>query len=975
MQINFEKERFSTRHIGPDEQQKKEMLDVCEAESIEQLLKETIPAKIRLDKPLNLPPALSENEYLDHIKKTASKNKIYKSFIGMGYYDTHTPNVILRNILENPGWYTAYTPYQAEISQGRLEALINFQTMVTDLTGMELANASLLDEGTAAAEAISMLHGRRRGKKRKTANTFFVSENCHPQTKSVLKSRMEPLEIELVFGDPEKADLTNENYFGILLQYPDTYGTVKDLTGLIEQAHSNDVFVTVAADLLSLALLTPPGEMGADIVVGTTQRFGVPMGYGGPHAAYFATKEEFKRQIPGRIIGVTKDAEGNAAYRMALQTREQHIRREKATSNICTAQVLLAVISGMYAAYHGPEGLRKIALKVHGLAKLASAGLQDLGFETISDQFFDTITVTNLDEDQIKAIRSNALDQDINFRYLENGVGLSFDETKDLDDVQVVLDIFADSLAKQNDFDVQKASEVMRVDFPESLVRTSSYLDHPVFNQFHSEHEMLRYLKELENRDLSLTHSMISLGSCTMKLNATAEMIPLTWPEFGKIHPFAPTDQAQGYHQLFDELDEWLSEITGFAKISLQPNSGAQGEYAGLMTIRGYHHANGETQRNVTIVPSSAHGTNPASAVMAGMDVVVTKCDENGNIDLDDLRDKVEKYSVRLSSLMVTYPSTHGVFEEDIREICQMIHEHGGLVYMDGANMNAQIGWTSPAQIGADVCHLNLHKTFCIPHGGGGPGMGPIGVVEKLVPFLPEHDVIKINGGQGIPAVSSAPWGSASILTISHAYIRMMGAAGLKEATEVAILNANYLKDRLKDHYPILYTGRGGRTAHEFIVDLRDFKQNAGIDATDVAKRLMDYGFHAPTMSFPVPGTLMIEPTESESKEELDRFCDAMIQIRKEIQEVEDGEADPEENVLKHAPHSMRVALSDEWNRSYSREKAVFPVPNQRFNKFWPVVSRVDDAYGDRNLVCSCLPVEAYSEGQEPAAGESVYPA
>lgn len=975
MQIDFENERFSTRHIGPDEQQKKEMLEVCEAKSIEQLLKETIPAKIRLEKPLDLPPALSENEYLEHIKETAEKNEIYKSFIGMGYYDTQTPNVILRNILENPGWYTAYTPYQAEISQGRLEALINFQTMVTDLTGMEIANASLLDEGTAAAEAISMLYGRRRGKKRKSANTFFISENCHPQTKSVLKSRMEPLDIQLDFGNPEEVDLTNENYFGILLQYPDTFGTVKDLSDLIGAAHDNDVFVTVAADLLSLTLLTPPGEMGADVVVGTTQRFGVPMGYGGPHAAYFATKEEFKRQIPGRIIGVTKDAEGNPAYRMALQTREQHIRREKATSNICTAQVLLAVISGMYAAYHGPNGLKKIASKIHGLAKLASAGLQDLGFDLVSDQFFDTITITNLKQDQIKAIRSNARYHQINFRYLENGIGLSFDETKSLKDVETVLEIFADALGKQNKFDVQKASGVMKVDFPEALSRTSSYLKHPVFNQFHSEHEMLRYLKELENRDLSLTHSMISLGSCTMKLNATAEMIPLTWPEFGKIHPFAPTDQAKGYHQLFEELDDWLSEITGFAKISLQPNSGAQGEYAGLMTIRGYHHANGETQRNVTIVPSSAHGTNPASAVMAGMDVVVTKCDENGNIDLDDLQEKVEKYSDRLSSLMVTYPSTHGVFEEDIREICELIHKHGGLVYMDGANMNAQIGWTSPAQIGADVCHLNLHKTFCIPHGGGGPGMGPIGVVEKLVPYLPDHDVIKINGGKGISAVSSAPWGSASILTISHAYIRMMGADGLKEATEIAILNANYLKDRLKDHYPILYTGRGGRSAHEFIVDLRDFKQNVGIDATDVAKRLMDYGFHAPTMSFPVPGTLMIEPTESESKEELDRFCDAMIQIRKEIQEVEDGEADAEENVLKHAPHSMRVALNDEWSRPYSREKAVFPVPNLRFNKFWPAVSRVDDAYGDRNLMCSCLPIDAYAEGQEPAAGESVYEA
>lgn len=974
MQINFENERFSTRHIGPDEQQKKEMLGICGAQSVEQLLKETIPAKIRLDKPLNLPPALSENEYLDEIKNIASQNKMYKSFIGMGYYDTFTPKVILRNILENPGWYTAYTPYQAEISQGRLEALINFQTMVTDLTGMEIANASLLDEGTAAAEAVSMLHSQRKGKKRKSANSFFVSENCHPQTKSVLKSRVEPLNIELVFGNPDKADFTDEKYFGILLQYPDTYGTVKDISEIIKTAHSNDIYTAVAADLLSLTLLTPPGEMGADVVVGTTQRFGVPMGYGGPHAAYFATREEFKRQIPGRIIGVTKDAEGNAAYRMALQTREQHIRREKATSNICTAQVLLAVIAGMYAVYHGPAGLKKIASKIHGLAKLAAAGLKELGVEMVSDLFFDTITATGLNENEIEKIRSMALDRQMNFRYLDNGVGISFDETKGLNDVETVLDIFAKALGKENDFDVHKASEVITVDFPESLARTSSYLEHPVFNQFHSEHEMLRYMKELENRDLSLVHSMISLGSCTMKLNATTEMIPLTWPEFGKIHPFAPVDQAKGYHRLFKELDEWLSEITGFAKISLQPNSGAQGEYAGLMTIREYHYANGENQRDVTIVPSSAHGTNPASAVMAGMDVVVTKCDDHGNIDLDDLREKVKKYSDRLSSLMVTYPSTHGVFEEDIREICELVHEHGGLVYMDGANMNAQIGWTSPAQIGADVCHLNLHKTFCIPHGGGGPGMGPIGVVEKLIPFLPGHDVIPIDGDRGIPAVSSAPWGSASILTISHAYIRMMGADGLKEATEAAILNANYLKDRLKDHYPILYTGRGGRAAHEFIVDLRDFKQSCGVDATDVAKRLMDYGFHAPTMSFPVPGTLMIEPTESESKEELDRFCDALINIRKEIQEIEDGEADAEKNVLKHAPHSMRVALDDAWTRPYSREKAVFPVPNLRFNKFWPAVSRVDDAYGDRNLVCSCLPLEAYSEGQEPAAGESVYP-
>lgn len=966
MQISFGKEKFSTRHIGPDQSQIDEMLEACEAQSIEQMIDETIPANIRLSKPLNLPEALSENDYLENIKGIASKNKIYRSFIGMGYYDTYTPNVILRNVLENPGWYTAYTPYQAEIAQGRLEALINFQTMVSDLTGMELANASLLDEGTAAAEAISMLHGRRKGKKRKKANTFFVSDNCHPQTISVLKSRMKPLEIELKTGDVNDIDVTNPELFGVLLQYPGTDGTVQDFTPLIEAAHENSVYVAVAADLMSLTLLTPPGEMGADVVVGTTQRFGVPMGYGGPHAAYFATKEEFKRQIPGRIIGVTQDAEGNPAYRMALQTREQHIRREKATSNICTAQVLLAVISGFYAVYHGPDGLKNIASKIHGLAKLTAAGLKKLGFTIKPDLYFDTFTVANLDPDTVEAIKKTALSKKVNLRYEDTSVGISFDETKHLEDAELLLNIFAEAVGKTSDYNVRKASEAVTVDYPSELTRTSSFMEHPVFNQFHSEHEMLRYLKELENRDLDLTHSMISLGSCTMKLNATAEMIPLTWPEFGKIHPFAPTNQAKGYRQLFDELDAWLSEITGFEKVSLQPNSGAQGEYTGLMTIRGYHHANGDTQRDVTIVPSSAHGTNPASAVMAGTKVVVTKCDENGNIDLDDLREKVEKYSDRLSSLMVTYPSTHGVFEEDIRAICDLIHKHGGLVYMDGANMNAQVGLTSPAKIGADVCHLNLHKTFCIPHGGGGPGMGPIGVVEKLVPFLPGHDIIPTGGKKAIPAVASAPWGSASILTISHAYIRMMGAEGLTNASKVAILNANYLKDRLKEHYPILYTGRGGRSAHEFIIDLRKFKK-IGIESVDIAKRLMDYGFHAPTMSFPVPGTLMVEPTESESKEELDRFCEAMIGIRNEIEAIENGSADEENNVLKHSPHTMRVVLADEWDRPYSREDAAFPVPRLRFTKFWPAVSRVDDAYGDRNLVCSCLPIEEYTEGQEPA--------
>lgn len=968
MPIQFSKEPFASRHIGPSEADIKEMLKLSDVESMSQLIGETIPKKIRLDKPLDLPPALSEDEYLSNIKSIASKNKIFRSFIGMGYYETITPNVILRNVLENPGWYTAYTPYQAEIAQGRLEALINFQTAVSDLTGMEIANASLLDEGTAAAEAVSMLYGRRKGQKRKKAHTFFASENCHPQTISVLKNRLEPLDIELIIGSVDQLDVTDPELFGVLLQYPGTDGQVEDYTPLIASAHENDVFVTVAADLLSLTLLKSPGEMGADVVVGSSQRFGVPMGYGGPHAAFFATRETFKRQIPGRIIGVTQDAEGNPAYRMALQTREQHIRREKATSNICTAQVLLAVVAGFYAVYHGPKGLKRIASRIHGLAKLASAGLNKLGFTVNNSQFFDTISIELEDEAVAKSIREAAEARGINLRFRGNIIGLSFDENKTLNDVSDILEIFSDVSDTESSFDLHEASELIDVDYPENLRRKTTFLEHPVFNEFHSEHEMLRYLKMLENKDLDLTHSMISLGSCTMKLNATAEMIPLTWPEFGNIHPFAPEWQAEGYHQLFDELDSWLSEITGFHSISFQPNSGAQGEYSGLMTIRAYHQANGDHHRNVTIVPSSAHGTNPASAVMAGMKVVITKCDDQGNIDLDDLKEKIEENKENLAALMVTYPSTHGVFEEDIKEICDEIHQNGGLVYMDGANMNAQVGLTSPANIGADVCHLNLHKTFCIPHGGGGPGMGPIGVVEKLSPFLPGHSLVPTGGEKAIHSVASAPFGSASILTISHAYIRMMGAEGLTRATEVAILNANYLKDRLKDHYPILYTGKGGHSAHEFIVDLRGFKQRAGIESVDVAKRLMDYGFHAPTMSFPVPGTLMIEPTESESKAELDRFCDAMIHIREEIRDVENGTVDPENNPLKHAPHTMRVALSDSWDRPYSREKAVFPVAELRFNKFWPTVSRVDDAYGDRNLMCTCVPVDQYAEGQPIAS-------
>lgn len=962
MNINFDKEVFARRHNGPTQESTKKMLEVIKADSLDKLIDETIPEGIRLPKPLNLPEALSEADFLSEFKKMAEKNSIYKSFIGMGYYDTLVPNVIKRNILENPGWYTAYTPYQAEIAQGRLEALINFQTTISDLTGMELANASLLDEGTAAAEALSMLYGQRKGKKRKEADVFFVSELCHPQTIEVLQTRAEPIGVEVKIGNHKDLDVTDSSLFGILLQYPATDGSVEDYTDLIAAAHEHDVYTVVAADLMSLTLLKAPGEMGADVVVGSSQRFGVSMGYGGPHAAFFATQEQFQRKIPGRIIGVTQDAEGKPAYRMALQTREQHIRREKATSNICTAQVLLGVMAGMYAVYHGPKGLKKIASKIHGLTKLAKAGLEQMGVEVRTETFFDTITV----KADAAAVKKVAEEYEVNFRYVdETTIGLSFDEAKNLEDVELVLNIFTEALGKKNNFDVRAESKNAKVEFPGNLTRTTEYLEHPVFNLYHSEHEMLRYMKRLENKDLSLVHSMISLGSCTMKLNATAEMIPLTWPEFGQIHPFAPREQAEGYTQLFEELSDWLCEITGFAGMSLQPNSGAQGEYAGLMTIREYHKSRGEGHRNVALIPSSAHGTNPASAVMAGMDVVVVATDDHGNISSEDLEAKAEKYSDRLSALMITYPSTHGVFEHRVKDFCEIIHRHGGQVYMDGANMNAQVGLTSPGEIGADVCHLNLHKTFCIPHGGGGPGMGPIGVAKHLTPFLPSHSVIKTGGEKGVNAISAAPWGSASILTISYAYIRMMGVNGLTDATKYAILNANYLKDRLKDHYEILYTGKTGRSAHEFIVDLRPFKQSAGIESVDIAKRLMDYGFHAPTMSFPVPGTLMIEPTESESIEELDRFCEAMISIRKEIQEIEDGVADKEDNVLKQAPHTQRVIAADEWTRSYSRQKGAFPLEELKYDKFWPAVSRVDDAYGDRNLVCSCIPMEAYEEGIE----------
>jgi glycine dehydrogenase len=969
MSIDFNKERFMHRHNGPDKVQTDEMLSAIGASSMNQLIEETVPKGIRLKDELNLDEPMSEYRFLEEFRELADKNEIFDSYIGMGYYDTLTPNVILRNVLENPGWYTAYTPYQAEIAQGRLEALINFQTMVSDLTGRELANASLLDEGTAAAEGMSMLHSVRRGAKRKKADTFFVSELCHPQTIDVIKGRAEPLDIEVVVGDHNELDVTNEKLFGILLQYPGTDGSVEDYSNLIEAAHEHDVKTVVAADLLSLTLLTPPGEMGADVVVGSSQRFGVPMGYGGPHAAFFATREKYKRKIPGRIIGVTQDEEENPAYRMALQTREQHIRREKATSNICTAQVLLAVIAGFYAVYHGPKGLRRIAERIHGLAKVMDKGLETLGFEVENELYFDTLKVVLDSNDQKEQLRKEALKQKVNLRYFdEPAVGIAFDEVKDLKHVDELLSIFGSLDNVENEVNTDGISGNVEVDYPKGLTRTSSYLEHPVFNLYHSENEMLRYLKKLENRDLSLVHSMISLGSCTMKLNATSEMIPLTWPKFGKLHPFAPDDQAEGYHQLFDGLEKQIKAITGFPAVSLQPNSGAQGEFAGLMTIREYHKHRGEGFRNVTIVPDSAHGTNPASAVMAGMEVVVTECDEHGSIDLDDLRDKVEENKESLAALMITYPSTHGVFEEDIKEICQVIHDNGGLVYLDGANMNAQVGLTSPAEIGADVCHLNLHKTFCIPHGGGGPGMGPIAATSDLAPFLPGNPIKKMGGEHAIRSISAAPWGSASILSISYAYIKMMGAEGLTKVSEIAILNANYLKERLKDYYPILYTGKNDRTAHEFIVDIRPFKQSANIESIDVAKRLMDYGFHAPTMSFPVAGTLMIEPTESETKEELDRFCEAMISIRKEIQEIEDEKVDPDENVLKYAPHTMRVVMGDSWDRPYSREKAIFPLDYLRFDKFWPAVSRVDDAYGDRNLMCNCVPIDAYAEGQEPEA-------
>lgn len=951
---------FEARHNAPGADAQAAMLRTIGVDSIEQLIAETVPPAIRLKKPLDLPAALSERAFLAKFKQIAGQNQVFKSYIGLGYHDTTMPPVIQRNILENPGWYTAYTPYQAEIAQGRLEALINYQTVIIDLTGLEIANASLLDEGTAAAEAMHMLHSQT---KKKGANQYFVSEQVLPQTIDLLRTRATPVGIELVVGDHRQLDLSNEGFFGAMVQYPAADGEIFDYKDFIAKAQKNNVFVVMAADLLALTLLTSPGELGADVCVGNSQRFGVPMGYGGPHAGFFSCREQFKRVIPGRLIGQSIDAAGNKAYRMALQTREQHIRREKATSNICTAQVLLSVLAGMFTVYHGPQRLKQFATNIHLLAQTLEAGLKKLGVEQTNASYFDTLSLRLESAEMQQALKKEAEAAGINFRYFEDvRVGISLNQNTELSDVADILDVFAKVLGKEAD---QLAEEIAAAELhvPAALVRSSAYLTHPVFNSHHAEHELLRYMKQLENKDLSLAHSMIALGSCTMKLNATAEMIPVTWPEIGGLHPFAPREQAKGYEQIFSDLQTWLCEVTGFDAVSLQPNSGAQGEYAGLLAIRGYHEAHGDHHRNVALIPSSAHGTNPASAVMAGMQVVVVKSTEDGNIDVADLKAQADKYAANLSCLMVTYPSTHGVYEETIIDICNMIHAHGGRVYMDGANMNAQVGLTSPAIIGADVCHLNLHKTFCIPHGGGGPGVGPIGVVADLAPYLPGHAVVPVEGRTN-GSVSAAPWGSASILPISYAYISMMGGDGLQRATEIAILNANYIKARLEAHYPVLYTGRHGRCAHEMILDCRHFKK-AGIEVEDIAKRLMDYNFHAPTVSFPVAGTLMIEPTESESKAELDRFCDAMISIRKEIADVESGKADAKENVLKHAPHTAATVLVHDWTRPYSREQAVYPMEYVRANKFWPTVSRIDSAYGDRNLICSCTPMEEYADQQE----------
>ncbi|TAK32799.1 MAG: glycine dehydrogenase (aminomethyl-transferring) [Saprospiraceae bacterium] len=957
-------DQFSNRHIGPNPDERQKMLAAIGVSSLDQLISETVPDTIRMPGELNLPEAQNEYEYLRELKEIAVMNKMFKSYIGMGYYGTIVPSVILRNIFQNPGWYTQYTPYQAEISQGRLEALLNYQTAVSDLTGFPIANASLLDEGTAAAEAMSMFFNvkNKRAKGDDMANVFFVDENVFDQTIDVLMTRAKPHNIEVVVGDWKSYEFS-EKTFGVLLQYPGKNGSIEDYRPFVEKAKANEVYVTVAADILSLALLKPPAEWGADCAIGNTQRFGVPMGFGGPHAAYFATKEDYKRVMPGRIIGVSVDAHGNSALRMALQTREQHIRREKATSNICTAQALLATMAGMYAAWHGPKGIRAIAERVHGFAQILDTNLKKLGYKQSNAHYFDTLCV-EVDDQTLDVLHHLATFNEVNFFYRDNTVQISLDETVMEEDVDLLISIF--SQAKHMD---AKAgfSEVAGLTVPPALVRESEYLTHPAFNTYHTETKMMRYMKRLENRDISLVHSMTPLGSCTMKLNAATQLLPVSWPEFSDIHPFAPEDQTQGYREIFRELEGYLSEITGFFACSLQPNAGSQGEYTGMMVIKAYHEAHGNGHRNVALIPSSAHGTNPASSAMAGMDIVIVACDDRGNVDEADLRSKAEQYKDTLACLMITYPSTHGVFETGIKGICQTIHDNGGLVYMDGANMNAQVGLTSPGIIGADVCHLNLHKTFAIPHGGGGPGVGPICVNEKLAPYLPGHCMARTGGEKGISAVASAPWGSASILLISYGYIRLLGKKGLTEATKYAILNANYIKARLEPTYSVLYKGAKGRAAHELIIDLRPFKTSCS--AEDVSKRLMDYGFHAPTLSFPVHDTLMIEPTESESMDELDRFCEAMLEIKREMDEVASGEINIDQSALHYAPHTAETVTANDWNHAYSREKAAYPLPYLRKGyKFWPFVGRVDNGYGDRNLVCTCPPVEAYME-KETVAG------
>ncbi len=948
-------QEFVQRHIGPSEQESLDMLKALGLNSLEELIEQTVPKKIQLPEPLPLPEAKSEQDALDYLKQVAQKNKVYKSYIGMGYYDVKTPTVILRNVLENPGWYTAYTPYQPEGAQGRLEAIINFQQMTMDLTGLDLASASLLDEATAAAEAMALA---KRVSKNKKANTFFIDENAFPQTIDVMKERAKYFGFELIFGPA--SDAANHEVFGAFLQYPDKLGNVQPLESLISALHEKKAIVSVATDLMSLALLKSPGEMGADVVLGSAQRFGVPMGFGGPHAAFFATRDAYKRALPGRIIGVSKDTHGNQALRMAMQTREQHIRREKATSNICTAQVLLANMASFYAVYHGPDGIKRIATRINRLTTLLAEGLKQAGINLINQHWFDTLTFSVADADEVI---KRAESKQMNLRNDGNGqLGVSLDETTTRDDVLSLIEAISGSAPSFNlaEEDAKLIGDSL-TSIPQDLQRTSDFMTHPVFNSYHSETEMLRYLKRLENKDISLTHSMIALGSCTMKLNATSEMIPVSWPEFANMHPFAPKDQTTGYQQMIQELSDWLVTITGYDNISMQPNSGAQGEYAGLLAIMKYHESRGEGHRNICLIPSSAHGTNPASAQMANMKVVVVNCDDAGNVDIDDLQKKAEEVSDNLAAIMVTYPSTHGVYEESIKDICDIVHQHGGQVYMDGANMNAQVGITAPGFIGSDVSHLNLHKTFCIPHGGGGPGMGPIGVKSHLAPFLPNHVVSRIDGpAKDNGAVSAAPFGSASILPISYMYIAMMGGTGLREATEYALLNANYLAKRLGEHYPVLYTGRNDRVAHECIIDLRQIKADTGITEVDIAKRLLDFGFHSPTMSFPVAGTLMIEPTESESKAELDRFIDSMIAIKQEILKVASGEFDKDNNPLVNAPHTQFDLT--QWDRNYAIKDACFPLDDQITSKFWPTVNRIDDVFGDRNLMCSCPTIDSYRD-------------